>query len=198
MENEESQTPLLIIEEETTDTQLVNYYLHCLETFLGLFGFCQYSFLSLTLSWILFLLLGFGLPLLIIEFSYCSNCKKYQIKSFELEILVFQSLVAAISLLCISHNLRKYGIRRFLFVDRCHGHMTQFRDEYIIKIKVRNLTPTHFCFLSVYVYWDILIKDLVLLHCKNLSYGYPWSIDDKEIGFDEWKSSLRICLSLRS
>jgi hypothetical protein len=51
--------------------------------------------------------------------------------------LVFQCLVAAISLVCISHNLRKYGFRKFLFVDRYHGHMAQFRDEYVKKINVR-------------------------------------------------------------
>ncbi|XP_062116013.1 uncharacterized protein LOC133830113 [Humulus lupulus] len=133
----ESETPLIIVQEtsDAADTQLINHYLHQLETFLRLFGFCQYSVLSFTLSWVSFLLVGIALPLLIIQISYCSNCEKYQIKSFELEILFSQSLVAAISLLCISHNFRKYGLRKFLFVDRYHGHMTQFRDEYSRKIK---------------------------------------------------------------
>lgn len=124
--------------EEQNETQL-NHSLQRLETFLRLFGFCQYSFLSLTLSWLSYLLLGIAVPLLVIEFSYCSDCMKYEIKSFELVILISQSLVAAISLLCISHNLRRYGVRRFLFVDRCHGHMSQFRKEYIQKIKVSNI-----------------------------------------------------------
>uniref|UniRef100_A0A7N2MMU2 Uncharacterized protein n=1 Tax=Quercus lobata TaxID=97700 RepID=A0A7N2MMU2_QUELO len=132
-----AQTPLIILDshqqEELNDTQL-NHSLHRLETFLRIFGFCQYSALSITLSWLVFLLLGVALPLSIIELSYCSNCEKYQIKNFELEILVSESLLAAISLLFISHNLRKYGERKFLFVDRCHGHMTQFREEYLQKI----------------------------------------------------------------
>ena len=136
-----AQTPLIILDsnqqEELNDTQL-NHSLHRLETFLRIFGFCQYSALSITLSWLVFLLLGVALPLSIIELSYCSNCEKYQIKNFELEILVSESLVAAISLLFISHNLRKYGERKFLFVDRCHGHMTQFREEYLQKINVTN------------------------------------------------------------
>lgn len=151
MENSESQTPLIVEIEETSDTQLVNYYLQCLETFLRLFGFCQCSFLSFTLSWVSFLLLGIGLPLLIIEFCYCSNCEKYQIKSFEREILISEALVAAISLLCISHNVRKYGVRRFLFVDKCHGHMTQFRDEYMQKIKVSDFYSNSFWCLSLYL-----------------------------------------------
>ncbi|XP_065636536.1 uncharacterized protein LOC111985908 isoform X3 [Quercus suber] len=131
-----AQTPLIILDsnqQELNDTQL-NHSLHRLETFIRIFGFCQYSALSATLSWLVFLLLGVALPLSIIELSYCSDCEKYQIKNFELEILISESLVAAISLLFISHNLRKYGVRKFLFVDRHHGHMTQFREEYIQKI----------------------------------------------------------------
>jgi hypothetical protein len=136
-----AQTPLILDthqQEELNDDTLLNHSLRRLETFLRIFGFCQYSVLSFTLSWVLFLLLGVALPLLAIELPRCSDCERYQIKSFELEILVSQSLVAAISLLCISRNLRKYGLRKFLFVDRYHGHRAQFREEYLQKINVSN------------------------------------------------------------
>ncbi|KAH9720747.1 zinc finger CONSTANS-like protein [Citrus sinensis] len=97
-------------EEELKDTQAqLSKSLHRLECFLKLLGFCQCSVLSFTLSWLCCLLLGVSLPLSIINFSYCSNCDKYEIRVFELEILASQSLVAAISMICISHNLRKYG-----------------------------------------------------------------------------------------
>ncbi|CAN1147159.1 hypothetical protein LINPERHAP2_LOCUS15699 [Linum perenne] len=50
---------------------------------------------------------------------------------------IFFSLVAAFSLLCISHNLRKYGVRKFLFVDLSHGHScAQLDSEYANKINV--------------------------------------------------------------
>lgn len=146
------QTPLIILDsqqqEELNDTPL-NRSLHRLETLLRIFGFCQYSVLSFTLSWVSFLLLGVALPLLAIELSPCSDCEKYEIKSFELEILVSQSLVAAISLLCISRNLRKYGLRKFLFVDRYHGHMAQYREEYLQKINVSNPNLLFFFFLLI-------------------------------------------------
>ncbi|XP_044485805.1 uncharacterized protein LOC123211263 isoform X1 [Mangifera indica] len=130
----QTQTPPLRQEDvEVDDTQL-SKSLDRLETFLRFFGFCQYSFLSFSLSWICFLLLGVALPILIIQLTYCSNCEKYEIESFELEILISQSLVAVISLICVSHNLRKYGVRKFLFVDRQHGHLIQFRREYLQKI----------------------------------------------------------------
>ncbi|KAG6634984.1 uncharacterized protein LOC122280566 isoform X2 [Carya illinoinensis] len=134
---ESAHTPLRVDshqhEEVLDDTQLDHSLLR-LETFLRIFGFCQFSFISFTLSWVSFLLLGVALPLALIERSYCSDCEKYEIKSFEIEILVSESLVAASSLLCISHNLRKYGVKKFLFVDRYHGNMAQFREEYLQKI----------------------------------------------------------------
>ncbi|KAI3694158.1 hypothetical protein L1987_77119 [Smallanthus sonchifolius] len=43
-------------------------------------------------------------------------------------------LVSAFALLCLSHNLRKYGIRKFLFVDQYSGHVERFSKEYIQKI----------------------------------------------------------------
>ncbi|XP_060669437.1 uncharacterized protein LOC107428365 isoform X2 [Ziziphus jujuba] len=72
-----------------------------------------------SLSWVLTRLLG---------------CEAYQIKDFELDIVASQACLAAVSLLCLSHNLRKYGIRRFLFVDRHSGYMLRFRDDYIKEI----------------------------------------------------------------
>lgn len=72
--------------------------------------------------------------MLLIVYSFCSDCYKYQIRRFELEIVVSQAIVAAISLLCVSHNLRKYGVRRLLFVDHYDGYAVLYRQLYIQKI----------------------------------------------------------------
>ncbi|CAI9113073.1 OLC1v1013601C1 [Oldenlandia corymbosa var. corymbosa] len=105
-----------------------------LETFLRIFGFCQYSFFSGLLSWLAYLVIAILLPLWTLYYAYCSNCEQYQIRTFELQIFASQALVAGISLLCISHNLRKHGIRKLLFVDRYHG-MAQFTPQYLEKFK---------------------------------------------------------------
>ncbi|XP_059308417.1 uncharacterized protein LOC132059707 isoform X2 [Lycium ferocissimum] len=105
-----------------------------LELFLTLLGFNQSSVLSFVLSWVFFLLLGVVLPVVILELNNCPGCESGQIKSFELDILISQALLAAASLLCLSHNLRKYGIRKFLFVDRYSGHMERFSEQYHKKI----------------------------------------------------------------
>ncbi|XP_019176707.1 PREDICTED: uncharacterized protein LOC109172028 isoform X3 [Ipomoea nil] len=105
-----------------------------LEWFLGALGFNQSSVLRIVVSWGLFLVLGLAVPVVILELSDCRGCQKGQIKSFEVDIVVSQACLAAVSLLCASHNLRKYGIRKFLFVDRYSGHVERFSEEYIKKI----------------------------------------------------------------
>lgn len=119
--------------EPDCDTHL-DKTLQRLESFLSLLGFNQSAVLSFVLSWVAFLLIGVALPVIALEVSDCSDCEAYQIKDFELEIVVSQACLAAVSLLCLSHNLRKYGIRKFLFVDRYSGQMARFRDEYIRKV----------------------------------------------------------------
>ncbi|KAM1303765.1 hypothetical protein PS2_021071 [Malus domestica] len=121
-------------EGECKDTQL-DQTLQRLETFLTLLGFGQSSWSSIALSWTALVLLGVVLPVVVLEIFNCSDCDKYQVKGFELSIVASQAVLAAVSLLCISHCLRKYGIRRFLFVDRYSGRMVRFRNDYIKQIK---------------------------------------------------------------
>ncbi|KAF7124531.1 hypothetical protein RHSIM_Rhsim12G0104800 [Rhododendron simsii] len=121
--------------EESSDSDPpLDKILQKLELFLTLLGFDQSSALRFGTSWIAFLLIGVALPLGVLELLDCSDCEKYQIQVFEVEIVASQACLAAVSLLCLSHNLRNYGIRKFLFVDRCSGHMARFSDQYIQKI----------------------------------------------------------------
>lgn len=122
-------------EEEDEDPHL-DQTLHKLEMFLSFLGFNQSTVLRTVLSWTAFVVIGVVLPVIVLELSDCSDCEQYQINNFELGIVASQVCLAAVSLLCLSHNLRKYGIRKFLFVDRYSGQMSRFRDEYIKQIKV--------------------------------------------------------------
>ncbi|KAF2580095.1 hypothetical protein F2Q68_00005942 [Brassica cretica] len=64
---------------------------------------------------------------LVLELGPCKDCERYQYKSFELNIVVSQACLAGVSLLCVSHNLRKHGIRKFLFVDQLSGRMGRLK-----------------------------------------------------------------------
>ncbi|CAN0929257.1 hypothetical protein LINGRAHAP2_LOCUS36964 [Linum grandiflorum] len=106
-----------------------------LENFMCFLGFCQSSVSSFLLSWTAFLLMGVALPVVILELSHCPGCEKFQIKNFELDIVASQACLAAVSLICLSHNMRKYGVKKFLFVDRYGGQMTRLSRQYIAQIK---------------------------------------------------------------
>ncbi|KAB1207799.1 hypothetical protein CJ030_MR7G010003 [Morella rubra] len=120
-------------EEQNGETHL-DQTLRKLEKFLTFLGFRQSSWWCSALSWTAFVVIGVALPVVVLELSDCSGCEKYQIKGFELDIVASQACLAAVSLFCLPHNLRKYGIRKFLFVDRFSGQMARFHDYYIKQI----------------------------------------------------------------
>ncbi|CAK9143457.1 unnamed protein product [Ilex paraguariensis] len=179
----DSSIQVSLIQVESDESQL-DQSLQRLEIFLRLFGFCQYSPFSTTLSWLLFALTAVGIPILIALYSKCSDCEKYEIREFEFEILIFQAIVAFISLLGISHNLRKYGLRKLLFVDRCHGHTPQFRNQYIQKIQgyFRKLVIwISLCFLLktarevtriIYLHHNISWLSVAILFASLVSWTY--------------------------
>ncbi|KAL5717702.1 hypothetical protein ACHQM5_010675 [Ranunculus cassubicifolius] len=121
------------------DDEFLNPHLNqafkTLKTFLIFIGLHQQTRSSILLSWSVFLILGVLLPSLIIGFTGCADCKKYQIVTYEFDTLLPQACLAAVSLLCISHNLRLHGLRKFLFVDKECGCVTRFHKEYTDKIQ---------------------------------------------------------------
>ncbi|KAL0701097.1 hypothetical protein Bca4012_057219 [Brassica carinata] len=130
--NHDQEQPLSAgVEDEDDD---LGQTLRWLETFLTLLGFNQSSTRSLVLSWIVFLTVGLVLPVTVLELGHCKDCERYQYKSFELNIVVSQACLAGVSLLCVSHNLRKHGIRKFLFVDQLSGRMGRLKAQYIQQI----------------------------------------------------------------
>ncbi|XP_050205263.1 uncharacterized protein LOC126655234 [Mercurialis annua] len=107
-----------------------------LELLLTFLGFSQSSVPSYLISWTVFVLIGVLLPVIILELPKCSGCDKYQIKDFELEIVASQACLAAVSLGCISRNIRKYGVRKFIFVDRRNSLILgRFSHQYAQQIK---------------------------------------------------------------
>ncbi|KAK4265014.1 hypothetical protein QN277_026121 [Acacia crassicarpa] len=121
-------------QEENMEEVRLDQTLRRLESFLTILGFNQSSVLSFALSWTAFMAIGVVVPLLSLHFSDCSHCEKYQITDFEMDVVALQACLAAVSLVCLSHNLRKYGLRRFLFVDRQSGQIGSFHKDYVQQI----------------------------------------------------------------
>lgn len=129
------QIQVLYEENEEETSNHLDKRLQGLDFYLLLLGFHQSSVLRFGISWVTFLMIGVVLPVVVILMTTnCLRCDLYQIKGFELLVVSAHASLAAVSLLCLSHNLRKYGIRKFLFVDQYNGHVERFSTEYVQKI----------------------------------------------------------------
>ena len=129
---------------ENDKETLLDKTLQRLDLFITLLGYNQSSVGRFLVSWGVFLVFGVVLPVVMLELSNCPGCEKGQIKSFEIGIVVSQASLAASSMLCFSHNLRKYGVRKFLFVDRYSGYVERFSAQYVQKISVSNASTDLF------------------------------------------------------
>ncbi|KAL3644447.1 hypothetical protein CASFOL_009627 [Castilleja foliolosa] len=160
--------------------------------FLFFLGFNQSSVWRFVVSWGVFLVIGVLLPLMMLELSNCPGCEKGQIKSFEIGIVVSQACLAAASMICLSHNLRKYDVRKFLFVDRYSGHVERFSGQYVQKISgsLRTLVLLVFacCVLKIareiirimYVHHEAWWQSALIL----LAFVFSWTL--QIIHFDDY------------
>ncbi|GKF38335.1 neuropeptides B/W receptor type like protein [Tanacetum coccineum] len=142
-DQETQQTPLLIKtnqthnnilhEDQENDDNNLDNGLQRLDFYLLLMGFNQDSFLRFGLSWFMFLMIGVVVPVIVLMLTTnCLRCDLYQVKGFELVVVSSHACLAAVALLC----LRKYGVRKFLFVDESHGHVQRFSKDYVLNIDV--------------------------------------------------------------
>eukprot|EP00253_Pinus_taeda_P010206 PITA_10206 len=82
-------------------------------------------------SWILFLLFTIIVPLLSSFLVICPpSAKQGQRYSFDKVVQIPESILAAIAFLCLTRYLRKYGLRRFLFLDQLCDDSPQVQQGY--------------------------------------------------------------------
>ncbi|KAM7495599.1 hypothetical protein LguiB_030208 [Lonicera macranthoides] len=78
----------------------------------------QSNALTTCLSWFVFLLFTIVIPCLSHFYLACSDCDNKHSRPFDSLVQLSLSSVATLSFLCLSHFLKKYGLRRFLFFDK--------------------------------------------------------------------------------
>ncbi|XP_051125632.1 uncharacterized protein LOC127247703 [Andrographis paniculata] len=82
------------------------------------------------ISWGMFLALNIGVPL-VSHFLYsCENCDLGHQRPFDGIVQISLSLFAALSFICLSHYARKFGLRRFLFLDKLCDESEKVRKGY--------------------------------------------------------------------
>ncbi|CAL9078607.1 unnamed protein product [Musa textilis] len=137
----EAETDVPLVADDEDDSggdKNLDVALNRLERFLAVLGFPESpSRARLAASCAAFLLLGIAVPSAAICLSRCSQSRgdEYEVQQFELCVLVSEASLAAVSLVAVSRNLLKYGVRRFLFVDQHHGQVDRLQQEYVCKIQ---------------------------------------------------------------
>ncbi|KAK4398906.1 hypothetical protein Sango_1366100 [Sesamum angolense] len=97
--------------------------------------FLDYSSLWRTgLSWSIFFLLNIGVPV-VSHFVYsCSDCDPSHQRPYDAIVQLSLSLFAALSFISLSSFARKYGLRRFLFLDKLGDESEKVRQGYTQQI----------------------------------------------------------------
>ncbi|XVF87809.1 hypothetical protein PTKIN_Ptkin18bG0150600 [Pterospermum kingtungense] len=90
----------------------------------------QSSLWRIGLSWSIFFVLVVGVPIVSHFVLLCSNCDKEHQRPYDALVQLSLSCFAAISFISLSCWARKYGIRKFLFLDKLCDVSDRVRQGY--------------------------------------------------------------------
>ncbi|KAI3742965.1 hypothetical protein L1987_60664 [Smallanthus sonchifolius] len=82
------------------------------------------------LSWLIFFIFTIGVPILSHIVYQCNECDNSHQRPFDLIVQLSLSACSAISFVNLSSFARKYGLRRFLFLDKLPDVSVKVRDGY--------------------------------------------------------------------
>lgn len=99
-------------------------------------GLDQSTRLKVAFSWILFVLFTFLVPVTTFTSVSCPDCDAYHAHPFERLVQVSESALAAVSFLCLSHIVRKHGLRRTLLLDKIIRESDEVRNGYQSELQV--------------------------------------------------------------
>lgn len=109
------------------------------------------------LSWLVFLLFAVAIPAGSHFLLACPTCDANHSRPYDAVVQLSLSSVAALSFLCLSSFVRKYGLRRFLFFDKLCDESETVRLNYMAQLNVCQFSlsfkffSVFFCFLVNYV-----------------------------------------------
>ncbi|KAK1403121.1 Extracellular ligand-gated ion channel [Heracleum sosnowskyi] len=86
------------------------------------------------LSWSIFSLLAIAVPLLSHFVYHCKTCDQNHRRPFDSIVQLSLSVLSLISFISLSSFSRKYGLRRFLFLDKMNGVSDQVQRGYVREV----------------------------------------------------------------
>ena len=89
------------------------------------------------LSWSIFFVLAIGVPILTHFLLSCSSCDDKHVRPYDAIIQLSLSSLAALSFVSLSALVKKYGLRKSLFLDKLSDSSDKVRDGYTGQLHVR-------------------------------------------------------------
>ncbi|XXG81937.1 hypothetical protein AAC387_Pa09g2465 [Persea americana] len=111
------------------------------------------------ISWTIFFVLAIAVPSLSHFVLSCPNCDKGHRRPYDSTVQLSLTVIAALSFICLSRFVRKYGLRRFLFLDKLREESEEVRYGYTEQLN------TSFKLLSIFV---------VPCFCAESAYKIWW------------------------
>lgn len=95
----------------------------------------QSNLWKIGLSWSMFFLLAVGVPIVSHFVLLCSDCDEKHKRPYDAVVQLSLSLSAAISFFCLSSWARKYGLRKFLYLDKLGDASEKLRQSYAAELQ---------------------------------------------------------------
>ncbi|XP_075504115.1 uncharacterized protein LOC142541469 [Primulina tabacum] len=98
--------------------------------------FLDYSSMWRTgLSWSIFFILNIAVPIVSHFIFFCPDCDVIHQRPYNVIVQSSLSLFAALSFICLTSFGRKYGLRRFLFLDKLRDESEKVRQGYALQLR---------------------------------------------------------------
>lgn len=94
----------------------------------------QSNAITATLSWFVFFVFALAVPALSHFFLACEDCDARHSRPYDAVVQISLSSVAVLSFLCLSSFVKKYGLRRFLFLDKLCDESETVRMNYMAQL----------------------------------------------------------------
>ena len=88
------------------------------------------------LSWTMFVVFTLVVPAISHFLLACADCDSYHSRPYDSVVQLSLSSVAAVSFLCLTRFVSKYGLRRFLFFDKLWDESETVRRNYTNQLNV--------------------------------------------------------------
>ncbi|KAK1441352.1 hypothetical protein QVD17_07201 [Tagetes erecta] len=108
----------------------VNDELHSFRSWLQWMCVDQSTGCTFCLSWFVFFIFTFVIPILSHFYLACSNCDNRHTRPYDSHVQLSLSSIATLSFVCLSQFVRIYGLRRFLFLDKLCDESEAVRRNY--------------------------------------------------------------------